>query len=476
MGHAIHFLQRLERVDYKQADLALRLYRKQDLLKLLLHFLDVPEQHERFAISLDEDEKGPYLVLTREGEFVTCLGKGMSVDKLFVVPHGRFSAHLKKAEDFFKDREQAKEVVGESLEHLLELLFYEGDTISREKFWAVSTVQPILWRDFLQLWFETSQELFVLRYSIRGSAKAKKAPDDVLWKLWCHFWGQQHLMVLSLMGGQGPLRRTFDELSELSHEKGFENPGFQLTFGCFFTGITCQMIRAIWALGRLGSLVFAECKRKYFHSKNMFEWLFAACGLVVIGLRHKRYHKEVEKALFSGKLAKSAGAKSFISSLTVGEGFLQILLMSFKAPEQGLEMAEDMVRKAYGMDENAKKSFERSGYESIDDVSPELLFASFANNTNSLFKTPDFALLIGMLLPWLSKCEAEDLYLPEPLNQLEDYEWDRSYTLSLLEEWDNFFGTPVPAESKKIPRNAPCPCGSGKKYKKCCLRKNTPST
>ena len=25
-----------------------------------------------------------------------------------------------------------------------------------------------------------------------------------------------------------------------------------------------------------------------------------------------------------------------------------------------------------------------------------------------------------------------------------------------------------PAKSEKIGRNAPCPCGSGKKYKKCC--------
>jgi len=27
---------------------------------------------------------------------------------------------------------------------------------------------------------------------------------------------------------------------------------------------------------------------------------------------------------------------------------------------------------------------------------------------------------------------------------------------------------PMPAKSEKIGRNAPCPCGSGKKYKKCC--------
>ncbi|MCF8237763.1 MAG: SEC-C domain-containing protein [Saprospiraceae bacterium] len=32
------------------------------------------------------------------------------------------------------------------------------------------------------------------------------------------------------------------------------------------------------------------------------------------------------------------------------------------------------------------------------------------------------------------------------------------------------FGTPIKAEPK-IGRNEPCPCGSGKKYKKCCLNK-----
>jgi uncharacterized protein len=29
--------------------------------------------------------------------------------------------------------------------------------------------------------------------------------------------------------------------------------------------------------------------------------------------------------------------------------------------------------------------------------------------------------------------------------------------------------TPGPARKAKIGRNEPCPCGSGKKYKKCCL-------
>ena len=32
---------------------------------------------------------------------------------------------------------------------------------------------------------------------------------------------------------------------------------------------------------------------------------------------------------------------------------------------------------------------------------------------------------------------------------------------------------PYVRSSKKIGRNDPCPCGSGKKYKHCCMRKNT---
>ena len=31
----------------------------------------------------------------------------------------------------------------------------------------------------------------------------------------------------------------------------------------------------------------------------------------------------------------------------------------------------------------------------------------------------------------------------------------------------NYFAK-EPATSDKVPRNAPCPCGSGKKYKACC--------
>jgi SEC-C motif domain protein len=38
------------------------------------------------------------------------------------------------------------------------------------------------------------------------------------------------------------------------------------------------------------------------------------------------------------------------------------------------------------------------------------------------------------------------------------------------DEWRFVSGGAIPAVSQKIGRNEPCPCGSGKKHKKCCGR------
>jgi len=43
-----------------------------------------------------------------------------------------------------------------------------------------------------------------------------------------------------------------------------------------------------------------------------------------------------------------------------------------------------------------------------------------------------------------------------------------SFRLPSIEEIDFVTRKPEPTHSTKISRNSPCPCGSGKKYKKCC--------
>lgn len=43
-------------------------------------------------------------------------------------------------------------------------------------------------------------------------------------------------------------------------------------------------------------------------------------------------------------------------------------------------------------------------------------------------------------------------------------EADRQYMKPM-----EYYPTPIQREKGKVGRNDPCPCGSGKKFKKCCL-------
>lgn len=38
-----------------------------------------------------------------------------------------------------------------------------------------------------------------------------------------------------------------------------------------------------------------------------------------------------------------------------------------------------------------------------------------------------------------------------------------------ITDLERLLNPPMPLKSEKIERNAPCPCGSGKKYKHCCI-------
>ena len=57
---------------------------------------------------------------------------------------------------------------------------------------------------------------------------------------------------------------------------------------------------------------------------------------------------------------------------------------------------------------------------------------------------------------------------PRPRFNLFDH-YNESLGLADRDIDDPSFGYPPPRRVAKVGRNDPCPCGSGKKYKKCCL-------
>jgi SEC-C motif-containing protein len=58
---------------------------------------------------------------------------------------------------------------------------------------------------------------------------------------------------------------------------------------------------------------------------------------------------------------------------------------------------------------------------------------------------------------------AQGLHEGQPITLHETSRFTR-----LEDQWVYVDGTIHPEPTKKISRNAPCPCGSGKKYKRCC--------
>ena len=59
------------------------------LLRFVLSAVTLPEAADRVAVSLDDPVQGPFLVVTRTGDFVTCLGMAWRG-----VPEAQVGGHL----------------------------------------------------------------------------------------------------------------------------------------------------------------------------------------------------------------------------------------------------------------------------------------------------------------------------------------------------------------------------------------------
>ena len=64
--------------------------------------------------------------------------------------------------------------------------------------------------------------------------------------------------------------------------------------------------------------------------------------------------------------------------------------------------------------------------------------------------------------------EDELARLEEERRQAREQQLEEAKRLSRAQEEEKSANVPAQREGDKIGRNAPCPCGSGKKYKKCC--------
>jgi hypothetical protein len=98
-GHDVHFLERLERLSTPQTELALSLYQDPLLIRALLEQIRLPDGAARVALSLADGDRGPFVVVARDGHFVTCLAEGMSPGDHPVIARGQLDAIARRVDE-----------------------------------------------------------------------------------------------------------------------------------------------------------------------------------------------------------------------------------------------------------------------------------------------------------------------------------------------------------------------------------------
>jgi hypothetical protein len=470
MGHATHFLQRLDRVSDRQVELALALYRDDDLLKSVLSSIALPDGCERLAVSLDDPTEGPFVVLTRAGRFVTCLGAGMRARDLPVVTRERFdiaAARVQRMRDEMQRIRQLHEAgLDGQVARILKNLQQAGPRFCREDAQIVARVQPILAHDFATLLVRLGRDV---RRDARGIAvlrfdRLSPAERDYVEMFGCMVWATAHLVPFigtaearALLGA-----RLGDQLGSA------EAANAHLAFDW---GTMTHAHRALWTVARSGKDGLQYVRKLCKHGTAMPTRLFRELSLGAFAVFSSKLRGEARKALSPAPVAPVSAESSYEqlmdrSTSLLGHIVEECVLAVPDALHAGqLECARKYVAGVLGREESA---------EAAADIPEDIAMAAIANLPASWIG-PDFLMrgfTLASSLPWLTRAPVEQLFLPRA--------WLGALTVApSLREVESWFtpyksirtaGRPVTRvrAAPKVGRNEPCACGSGRKSKYCC--------
>ncbi len=468
MGHAHHFLSRLDRVSLPQVELALSLYRDVELLRYVLANARLPEGAPRAAIALEHDESAPCIVVTREGRFVTCLGQGMRRGDLPVITRGQLDGIAARAFDLRARIEVCQKIVGRTggVGKLLGRIHEAGDELSREELVALSALQPLYALELLHFLFAAMEDLSTSRQILLRQLRRNNRLGASLWpaarSYWNTFWAIGHLSLLTAMEGPGLLERLPAELGERLTDVSF-------SWGAVRQGVASLALKGVWAGARLGKAFLPAYKHMYREANSELSVADSGMGLVALGTRHSRLRAEVKKVLIGGP-ELDLGAKRGPLVRDIANLLVRVVDMDEKAPE---ELAR--LQRAHGarLCVAAVRDLphgDPSFFERTEDV-PEELAMTMAVNAVVPFigheRWADVLLSLFGAVPWVARAAPEALYLPHDFIQATRTPWSVEATCGLLRAQRDHYKAPA-HQNPGPSRNGPCPCGSGKKYKRCC--------
>jgi len=464
VSHQHHFLSRLDRVSLPHVELALSLYRDPEMLRFIIASVRLPEGSERIAISLDHPERGPFLVVTRAGRFITCLGEGMAVD-LPIITRGQLDGIAAKAGDLRARLLACRELAGArgGVGKLLARLYEAGNDLSREEFVAISALQPLYGFEFFRLLFASTKDLEDARTrllsAMRRSERLKPVYREALKAYWNTFWAIGHFSVLAGMDGPALL----DHIPAL-REKLLE---VSFSWAAVRQGVISLALKGIWAAARIGKPYLSTYKRLLDKAGSLLTLIDAGMGLAALAMRHAKLRAEVEKALAGGpEIDRESPQGKYLGSLL--NLLTSALELDLRSPEAAAEL-----QRSFGaaMCLKCTERLPRGSpfrFERAEDIPEDLAMSMAVNNEGGFLGETEMLIPLFTSLPWVARAAPEQLYLPADFIKATRVPWTPDHTHELLRAHREHYRPGKPQKPEGPTRNGPCPCGSGKKYKRCC--------
>jgi hypothetical protein len=466
VGHDGHFLSRLDRVNRPTVEYALGLYRDPELVRALLDSKLVPEGAPRVAISLGEGDNGPWVVVARDGHFVTCLGEGMHPRALPVLPRSTLDALSQRLAATREMRAMAEKQVGRhgALGRLFGRIYTGGGFLAREEIVALRFWAPTI---YAELWHHLVSDLGVLETGrdVLAMVRDIDAPRHAqrLRAFFHETWAVLHLGAILV---DCEVSASFFERAT---KLGAEQSGAALLSmlrHIFLVGTNGAALRAAWMAARIGRPALAPLKAAT-TSSNTWTGVTAVFGLTALALRRARFRAEVRKHLHIEPGAPLTG--DVAADLLKHLGALGAHFVADPGPAEAWvrsSAGERLVRLTAGFDAKSPYHFTRPA-ETPADLHAAILVDD-AQPFYPYLKEPEFWLAATTVV---APASLAALYYPQAMQAEWTRAWSTERALLYLRPFqlEQRLLVAQPVRAAATPgRNEPCTCGSGKKYKKCC--------
>lgn len=460
MGHDEHFLQRLDRVKRDHVEIALGMYRDHEFVKYLLSHVKLPPAAERVALALDDGGEGPHLVVARDGGFVTCLGKGMKTGGLPIVSRARIEGIATKIERVREGMALARRR-GLDVTRAVSKMESAGPGLSREDFIATAALlgpaTTVLTETYATC-ARSVHEALPLLTSRGGDGVLRR---ELTREVASMAWGMAHS---ALMHVDNASREWVKEWAELpAHARA--SPWTVMSM----TGAVPFVARAAWIAARLGKPLLPAYKARFARGGAPFEFLDAGWGLVAMALRHSSLRAEAIRAL---QAPPAPDGNDDVLTKPMRELFGLVAETVGRDDEQrSVEMARTVGRDVVVVRTSHLAEGSPHRYREAAAVPDELALAAFLEAPFDALDDNGLQTTVAAVFA-CARAGAEQLYMPATFL--------RAVAPISLDEWGsrlvelrrNVIVTreTVRREAPRVGRNEPCPCGSGKKHKRCCAR------